>query len=65
MSTLLAFDNVEEFDKFLTGLGKNNFISYFILGCKLDYGNPNKVMLPCKENLPILKKAPLKVKMAR
>ena len=64
VSTLLAFDEYEEFKIFITGLGNYLFSHFFSLGCKLDETKSEKVIFPCRENLPILKKAPLKVKMA-
>lgn len=65
VSSLLAYETLDDFRTFITGLGIIIFLISFTIGCKLDESNSYKPIMLCKENLPILKKAPLKVKMAK
>lgn len=62
LTYLLAYDKENDLETFLSSLG-NYFISHFLfLGCKLVPGEDGKKILSCRESLPALKKAPLKVK---
>ena len=65
MSNILAFENQSKLEVFLLGLGNFNCYSFlFIIGCILIDQGADKKLINCKESLPMLKKAPLKVKLA-
>lgn len=59
-SIFLGFDNAEEFNVFIKSIGNASF-SNFDLGLQTFEDN-NRTLLMSKNNLPILKKTPLKIK---
>ena len=65
---VLAFDSLHECECFLTGLGKYLNSHFFFSGCKLELlkipeaGAKIEKVLMCRDSLPAIKKAPLKIK---
>lgn len=64
LAHVLAFEKENELETFLTSLGNFCTTHFFCVGCKLTLGTDGKKILSCREALPLLKKAKLKVKAA-
>ena len=64
LANFLALDSETDLETLLSGLGNSIIYSFLFPGCKLVAGEVGKKILPCRDALPLLKKAKLKVKGA-
>ena len=64
LSIFMSCEKETELETLLTGLGKLLNDHFFCAGCKIIKSEKGSNILLCRESLPMLKKAKLKVKSA-